>query len=758
MSKKNTKPIGKSLKEQILEIFVFNPFHQFNHKQISGKLGIKDKRKKESIVNLIELLVSENLLVEIARGKYKFNQAMHSLIAPPPSVLTGHVDMKQTGKAYIISPDSEEDVFVAASNTNHALHGDLVKVQLFPKRQGRKLEGEIIEIVERKKTKFVGIVSIGKRLAFLTPDDLKTNVDIFIHLEDLNNAKPGMKAIAELTEWPEKSNNPFGKIVHVLGKPGENNVEMDSILAQFDFPLSFKNNTIKEIDEISDQISNSEIQKRRDFRDVFTITIDPEDAKDFDDAISLRKINDDIYEVGVHIADVSYFVKEGTAIDKEAFERGTSVYLVDRVIPMLPEKLSNLLCSLRPNEDKLCFSAVFEMDLNGKITSEWFGKTIINSNIRFNYEEVQNIIEGGSHVKKDEILKLHNIALKLRAKRFEKGAINFKSKEIKFILDENSKPIKAVLKEQKESNNLVEEFMLLANRKVSEWVNLIFSKKLEEKPPFVYRIHDEPSPEKLSIFSDFLSKLGYRLDFKNRKTLSTTLNSLLTNINGKAEENMIENIAVRTMAKAVYSTQNIGHYGLGFDYYSHFTSPIRRYPDLMAHRLLEKYLKKQINHQNIKQLEDACKHCSEMEKKAAEAERESIKYKQVEYMADKIGENFGAVVSGVNKWGIFAQIDDIQAEGLIRMKEIGDDFFYLDEENYKVIGLRTHKEIRLGDRMLVKIRAVDLSKKQLDLILINHIPQLSEFEQKLELGKIKAHVVNNNSRNKKAKTKNRYKK
>lgn len=748
MSEKNNKSNKKSLKDQILEIFISNPFKEFYHKQISGKLGLKDKRKRESVLNLIDVLVAQGSLFEVSKGKYKLNQEMHTMLAPPPAVLTGTVDMKQTGKAYIITKEAEEDIFIGAGNTNHAMHGDLVKVQLFPKRQGKKLEGEIVEVIERRKTKFVGVISIGKKIAFLTPDDSKTTVDIFIHLEDLGDAKPGMKAIAELTEWPEKSNNPFGKIIHVLGKPGDNNVEMDSILAQYDFPLSFDPKTMKEVENLDDKIPEKDIKNRKDFRNTFTITIDPEDAKDFDDAISFKKINDEIFEIGVHIADVSHYVKPGTAVDNEAFDRATSVYLVDRVIPMLPEKLSNVLCSLRPNEDKLCFSAVFEMDINAKVTNEWFGKTIINSDIRFNYEEAQEIIEGGEHEKKDEILTLHQIALKLRAKRFEKGAINFRSKEVKFILDENSKPIKAILKEQKESNNLVEEFMLLANRKVSEWVNLTFAKKPEEKPLFVYRIHDEPSPERLNVFSEFINKLGYRIDMKTRKSLSNSLNGLLNDINGKAEENMIETIAIRTMAKAVYSPDNIGHYGLGFAYYTHFTSPIRRYPDLMVHRFLEQYLNNIETKQNLKQLEDACKHCSEMEKKAAEAERESVKYKQVEYMADKIGENFAGMVSGVNKWGLFVQIDEIQAEGLIRMKEIGNDFFYLDEENYKVIGMRTKQEIRLSDRVLVKVRAVDLPKKQLDLVLISHTPQLSELEQKLEIGKAKAGVQNHKNKNK----------
>lgn len=686
-------------------------------------MGIQDKQKRKNVLSLLEVLVAENLIVETNRGMYMMNPEMRERQLPPSPVIEGRVDMKQTGKAYIISDVLEEDVFVASNNINRALDGDLVRVQLFPKRSGRKMEGEIIGILERKRTRFVGVVSIGRKMAFLTPDDQRVPVDIMILPEDLGGASSGMKAIAEITEWPEKSNNPFGRITQVLGQPGENEVEMNSILASNDFPLSFEQKTLKEVDKISDKIPESEIKKRRDFRNTFTITIDPEDAKDFDDAVSLRKISDDMYEVGVHIADVSYYVPSGSLIDREAYERGTSIYLVDRVVPMLPERLSNHLCSLRPEEEKLCFSAVFEMDLTGAVHKEWFGKTIIHSDIRFNYEEVQAVIEGEKHQRRNELMTLHQIATSLRSIRFQKGAINFRSREIKFILDEGGIPIRAVVKEQKESNHLVEEFMLLANRKVAEWVNLVFGKKRSETPAFVYRIHDEPSPERLQNFAEFLQKLGYKLETSNRKKISSSMNSLLDNISGKAEENMIETIAVRTMAKAVYSPDNIGHYGLGFRYYTHFTSPIRRYPDLMVHRLLHDYLNGKPSEVIYKQLDEACKHCSDMEKKAADAERESVKYKQAEYMAERLGETFGGVVSGVSKWGIFVEIDDIKAEGLVRMSNLSHDFFYLDEENYSVIGHRTGQEIRLGDRVNVLLKAVDLSKKQMDLVLISHVSQ-----------------------------------
>jgi len=726
MSKSSKKSTQTSLKTQVSKVFADFPVKSFNYKQICGILDIHDKQKRFAVQTMLELLVSEDVLIEKSKGTYHLNPILREIMAPPPALITGTVDMKQTGKAYIITKELEEDVFISSNNVNRALDGDIVKVHLFPKRSGKKPEGEIIEIIERRRTKFVGIVSIGRRMAFLTPDDQRVPIDILILPEDLNGASSGMKAIAELTEWPEQSNNPFGKIAQVLGMPGDNEVEMQSILVSNDFPLSFEEQTLAETESIPEKISDAEFKKRRDFRDIFTITIDPEDAKDFDDALSLRTIGENRVEVGIHIADVSHYVKTNSNIDKEAYERATSIYLVDRVVPMLPERLSNHLCSLRPGEDKLCFSAVFEMDLSGKVYNEWFGKTVIFSDIRFNYEEVQKVIEGEAHPRKDEIITLHTIASSLREKRFEKGAINFRSKEVKFVLGEDGIPIKAVLKEQKESNHLVEEFMLLANRKVAEWVGNIFAKEQKDAPPFVYRVHDEPSPERLQNFSEFLQKLGYRLDTGNRKNISNSLNALLETISGKAEETMIETIAVRTMAKAIYTPDNIGHYGLGFDYYTHFTSPIRRYPDLMVHRLLESYLSTKKSSYAYNELEEACKHCSIMEKKAADAERESVKYKQVEYMAEKLGEKFSGVVSGVSKWGLFVEIDEIMAEGLVRINTLNHDFFYLDEENYSIIGHRTGQIIRLGDRVVVMLKSVDLSKKQMDLQLESHVSQNKE--------------------------------
>jgi len=629
----------------------------------------------------------------------------------PARKITGIVDMKSTGKAYIISDEMSEDVFIAYNNTNHALNGDKVKVFLFPKRKGRKTEGQIIEIIERRKINFVGIIKATKKFALLIPDSKNVNIEINIPLKNLKGAKNGQKAIAQITDWPQYSINPFGKIVNVLGNPGDNDVEMNSILAEYDFPLSFPDNVENEALNIDKIINAEEIKKRRDFRNIWTCTIDPPDAKDFDDALSTNKLKNGNWEIGIHIADVSFYVKEDSLIDKEAFKRGTSIYLVDRVIPMLPEKLSNNICSLRPNEEKLCFSAVFEMNSEAKVVNQWFGKTVINSNRRYNYSEVQKIIEGQEQKFKNEILQLHKLACKLREERFKNGAIFFSSHEVKFKLDKNGKPINAFIKEQKESNHLVEEFMLLANSKVAEFVG----KPLDKKTPktLIYRVHDTPNMEKLNVFSEFLHKLGYKINLSSKNSIATSLNKLFKDVAGKGEENMIETIAVRTMAKAIYSTNNIGHYGLDFNYYTHFTSPIRRYPDLMVHRILELYLENKPSVDKNK-YEEKSKHCSEKERSAVSAERESIKYKQAEFLLSKIGEEFNGLISGVSKWGIFVELEGNKCEGMVSLKDMVDDFYYLDDDNYCVVGQRNGNEYKLGHPIKVRVKNVNLLKKQMD--------------------------------------------
>ncbi|MDD3743483.1 MAG: ribonuclease R [Lentimicrobiaceae bacterium] len=706
--KANDNPFLKAVEE----LFLNNPFKGYNFRQVAKGLNITDKYGKDLIKNILDQLAQNETIIELNRGKFKYNP---DLLADRiiRSTLVGKVDMKSTGKAYVSVEELTEDIYIAPNNTAHALNGDTVRVHLFPMRKGRQTEGEIIEVLERSKSQFVGIVHISGKFAFLIPDDSSMPVEIFIPRDSLHNATHGVKAIARITDWPQKSKNPFGEITRVLGKPGDNNVEMQSILASFEFPLDFKPATRKDAERIDTTISQAEINSRRDFRNTWTCTIDPADAKDFDDALSLKKQEDGLWEVGIHIADVSHYVKTGSALDQEAYERGTSVYLVDRTIPMLPEILSNNVCSLRPNEDKLCFSAVFIMNDEGKISNEWLGKTIINSNIRYNYEEVQAIIEGGESEHSQQLLQLHKMATALREARFKNGAIAFNSQEVKFILDEQGKPIDTYVKVQKESNMLIEDFMLLANRKVAEKVGM--RKQKNTAKAFVYRIHDEPNPEKLEKFAQLVAKLGYRMNLGSRKGVASSFNHLFDEIAGKGEETMIETLAVRTMSKAEYSTENVGHYGLAFAYYTHFTSPIRRYPDLMVHRLLDKYLSGKPS-VNKDEYEEYCIHCSEMERKAIEAERASVKYKQAEYLQDRIGERFSGLISGVSKYGLYVELDGNKCEGMVSLRSMDDDFYYLDEDNYKVIGQHHGREFRLGDPVKVKVKHVDLQRKQMDFV------------------------------------------
>ncbi len=697
--------------KSVLDIFQNNPYSSFNYKQVAARLGIQDRASKDLISLIIGQLFKNQELAMSKRGKYQINMASPRYEKEIKTSVTGTVDMKQTGKAYVIPEDKTEDVFIAATNTNHALHGDKVKVFIFPRRKGHKLEGEVAEIIKRNKKQFVGTIETSKNFAFLRPDNATMPVDIFIPNTKLNGAKNGQKVVVVITEWPAQSANPFGEVKEVLGKPGDNRVEMQSILAEIDFPLSFSPKAEKEAASFPDVIPAEEISKRRDFRQVLTITIDPEDAKDFDDAISLKPLGTGRWEVGVHIADVSYYVRPGTAIDEEAVERGTSVYMVGRTIPMLPERLSNGLCSLRQGEDRLCFSAVFEMDEKGKIYAEWFGKTVINSNRRFAYEEVQEIIESGKGEYSAEIAVFNNIALKLREERFHKGSFNFETQEVRFKLDDLGRPLSIYLREMKDANKLIEDFMLLANRKVAEFIG----KKRENQTvkTFVYRVHDTPNEEKLENFSLFVERLGYKMKLSSKKSLADSFNKLFNDIKGTGTETMIETIAIRTMSKAYYSTNNIGHYGLAFQYYSHFTSPIRRYPDLMVHRLLFGYMNDEPS-VSKEVYEPMCEHASEMERRAVDAERMSVKYKQAEYMLDKIGQEFEALISGVSKWGIFAEIIGTKCEGMIRLRDLEDDYYYLDEENYQIIGQRHGYRFKLGDKLKIRVKRIDLARKQMD--------------------------------------------
>ncbi len=692
-----------SITNKIFGIFYSSPQKKLNYKQLSSLLNIKDSNGRKNIIRALEELSNIGSLKEVEPGKYQLKSKSGHI--------TGRVDMTKHGYAFIITDDLSDDVFVSLKNLNTALHGDEVRVVLFARRKVNRFEGEVVEIIKRERSQFVGTVEINKGVSFLIPDSHKMVFDIFIPSDKLNGAKNGQKVIAEITDWSEYSKNPNGKIVEILGEPGDNEVEMHSILSEFGLPYTFPEAVIKSAEKIKEEITDYDLKSRRDFRKIITFTIDPEDAKDFDDAISFRRIDDNIYEIGVHIADVTHYLSEGSLLDKEAYERATSVYLVDRVVPMLPERLSNFLCSLRPNEDKLCFSAVFKIDEKAVISDIWLGKTIINSDRRFTYNEAQQIIDTQEGEFSQEFVVLNNIATTLREQRFKKGSFNFDHNEIKFLLNDENKPISVYFKESKEANHLVEEFMLLANKAVAEFVG----KKL--KKDFVYRIHDKPNPEKLMAFSGLIARFGYSVDTGDEISLSRSMNKLITEINGKPEQNIIENLAIRAMSKAIYSAKNIGHYGLAFDFYSHFTSPIRRYPDVLVHRLLNYYLKN--SKYSIENLESLCKHCSYKEQQAVLAERASVKYKQAEYLSDKIGEVFTAVITGVTEWGFFAEIKENGCEGLVPMRNLTDDFYEYDHDNYRIIGKSMRKSYQLGDEVEIVISGVNMYKKQIDFELVD---------------------------------------
>ncbi len=713
--KDNAQKKGKGyFFEEILKVLSKSPGKALNYKQIAAELNVTDQSQRILINTILSELKKSDAVSEPERGKFKIKSIQ--------KYITGRVDMTASGTAYIVSEETENDVFVAPTKTLNAMHGDIVKVLLFPTRK-EKQEGEIVEVIERARIKFVGTIQLSARFAFLVPSSNKVNVDIYIPLGKLNGAKDGQKAIAKITEWPKNGVNPIGEIIEVLGNVGENNTEMHAILAEYGLPYEFPKDVERAADLVPIAITAEEIAKRRDFRDITTFTIDPVDAKDFDDALSIQQLENGNWEIGVHIADVSHYVKPNSMIDQEAIARATSVYLVDRVVPMLPEVLSNNVCSLRPNEEKLCFSAVFEITDDAEVVNEWFGRTIINSNKRFTYEDAQLIIETEEGEFCDEVLTLDRLAKTLRANRFKKGSIAFEKVEVKFHLDENGNPTGVFFKTAKDSNQLIEDFMLLANRKVAEFVGKVKEsreskgKSQDTKKPFVYRIHDKPNPDKLANFAEFVGKFGYKLNIKSEKDVADSMNNLLKEVNQKKEGGMIEMLAIRTMAKAIYTTKNIGHYGLGFEYYTHFTSPIRRYPDVMVHRLLQHYLDGGKN-PDIDKLEEQCKHSSDMEKLAADAERASIKYKQVQFLTDKIGQEFDGVISGVTEWGIFVEIIENHCEGMIRLRDLHDDSYFFDEDNYCLRGRKYGKVLTLGDNVRIEVKRADLLKKQLDFALV----------------------------------------
>jgi ribonuclease R len=636
------------------------------------------------------------------KGKEKYNPGSGERI-----YITGTVDMTRMGYGFISSDNMEDDVFVSARNLNTALHGDKVKVWLYARKKGARPEGEVVEIIERWRTTFVGTVEIMPNFAFLMPDNKNMPFDLYIPTSKLNGAKQGQKAVARVTEWNPKSKNPVAEIINVLGDPGLHSTEMHAILAEFELPYQFTEEVENDAEKIQSGITEADIKARRDFRNVPTFTVDPADARDFDDALSMQRLENGNWEVGVHIADVTHYVKPGSLTEEEAKQRATSVYLVDRVVPMLPERLSNNICSLNPSEDKLTYSAVFELNDNSEVLNEWFGRTIINSDKRFSYSEAQYVIDTNEGEMKDQILVLHRLAQQLRTKRFAFGAFSFERVEVQFDLDDDGKPLGVRFRDMGTANQLIEEFMLLANRKVAEYVG----KQLRGKT-FVYRIHDKPDPEKISNFRQFITRFGYKLT-ADENNLPKAMNRLMKEVAGRSEQNIIETIALRAMAKAVYSTDNIGHYGLAFKYYTHFTSPIRRYPDMMVHRLLTAYLDKE-NPGTKEKYEKMCDHSSKMERLANEAERASVKYKQVEFMSDKMGEVFNGVISGVTEWGIYVEIIENQCEGMVSVRDLADDFYEYDEENYCIRGRSTGKLYTLGDRVKVEVLKADMQKKQLD--------------------------------------------
>jgi ribonuclease R len=697
--------------EEVLDFLKHNDDKTFNYKQLAAAMEINNEQEKHMLIETLEELRHQGFVIEKEKGKYQIKETKQ--------YVTGTVDFTSQGTAFVVWNENEQDIFIPAKKTKDALQGDLVKVYIVQRNRGKRKEGEIVEVIKRARTEFVGTIKINPKFAFVIPDNNKIHVDFFIRGNEAKGAKDGQKVLIRLKEWKHGEQNPTGAVLEVFGDPGEHKTEMHAIMAEYGLPPRFPDNVEYEAKKLPTEITPEEVARRRDFRGIPTFTIDPIDAKDFDDALSIQKLDNGLWEVGVHIADVTHYLKPGSVLDKEAVNRATSVYLVDRVIPMLPEVLSNFVCSLRPNEEKYTFSAVFQLDDEAVVHHRWFGKTIIYSDRRYAYEEVQEIIETGKGDNVELIQVLDRLAKKLRHARMKKGSIFFDKAEVKFHLDELGNPTGVFFKTQKDAHKLIEDFMLLANKEVAQFIGKGKddeghgkAKKEDPRNVCVYRIHDVPSDEKLQELSGFAARFGHQMQLGNKQKVSQSINKLLADVKNKREQGMIELLAVRSMPKAVYSTKNVGHYGLGFDYYTHFTSPIRRYPDVLVHRLLQAKLEGK-TYSNKEELEFLSKHSSDMERTAAEAERASIKYKQVEFMKDRIGQEFDGVITGVTEWGIYVEVSENKCEGMIRSRDLKGDHFIFDEDNYRYVGKSTNKLYTLGDQVKIIVKEADLMKKQL---------------------------------------------